>query len=169
MPAAAKLAERLCATLEEQHARTVALLAPLPEATLDAKGVVGEWSIKNVLAHLSAWELVVIQALPDRIATGKTPEVLATISANEDAWNEAQVAESEELSPADQIAELAWTRSLLTQYICSLDEATLGKRKPWDGWDGTIAEYILSAIGSHEQEHYEAIRAALARQPQPGR
>jgi DinB family protein len=155
-------AEQLCAMLEAQRHALLAALAGRSPQTLERAGVVGDWSIKNVLAHLAARELVVAQALPERLSTGKTPEVLATIAANEDAWNAAQVAEGEELSPGDQLAELGWTQSVLLQYVRSLDDATLERRRPWVGWEGTVAEYIADAIAHHEREHTEQISAALA-------
>jgi len=161
-PTSRSRAKQLCATLEEQRLALLAALAGQRPQTLERTGVVGDWSVKNVLAHLAAWELVVAQALPERLNTGKTPEVLATIIANEDAWNAAQVAEGEELSPEDQLAELEWTHSVLLQYVRSLDEATLERRQPWAGWEGTVAEYIVDAIALHEREHTEQIRAALA-------
>ena len=46
----------------------------LDEAALDRKGVIGDWSIKNVLAHIAAWEAWVVEALPTRMTTGATPE-----------------------------------------------------------------------------------------------
>jgi hypothetical protein len=156
-------AERLCAALDERRAALLATFADQPAETLDRAGMLGEWSIKNVLAHLAAWELVVVQVLPERIATGKTPGVLATIAANEDAWNAVQVAEGELLSPEDQLAELEWTHSVLAQYLLSLDDATLDRRAPWPGWGGTLAEYVLQAIADHDREHAEQIQVALAR------
>jgi DinB family protein len=161
--APAGLGERTCAALEAGRRALLELIASVPEAILDRKGVVGDWSIKNVLAHLAAWDLVVAQALPERLATGQTPEVLKLITADEDAWNALQVDEGEELTPEDQLAEFEWTRSVLLQYLRSLDDATLAKRAPWQGWDDTLAEYIMQGVGAHEHEHTEHIAAGLKR------
>ena len=38
------------------RAELLAAIGGLDEAALDRKGVIGEWSIKNVLAHIAAWE-----------------------------------------------------------------------------------------------------------------
>lgn len=163
MPTTTSIGERLCATLEQERAAFIATLSTHSDATLDRKGVVGEWSVKNVLAHLAAWELVVVQVLSERLETGKTPEVMATIAADMDAWNELQVAEVEELTPDDQLVEFEWTRSVLMQYLASLDDTALSKTKPWAGWDGTVAEYVLDAIAAHERAHAEQVAQGLAR------
>lgn len=46
----------IVARLEEERARLEALAASLPPALLAERGVVGEWSAKDVLAHLADWE-----------------------------------------------------------------------------------------------------------------
>src|SRR5579884_1468349 len=120
-------AERLCADLEQERADFLAALRGASVETLDRKSVVGAWSVKNVMAHLAAWELVVVQVLSERLETGKTPEVMATISADQDAWNALQVDEVEELTVDDQLTEFEWIRTVLLQYLSSLDDATLAK------------------------------------------
>ncbi|HEX6817639.1 MAG TPA: DinB family protein [Ktedonobacterales bacterium] len=162
MPTTVSLAERLCATLEQERADFMPALTAASAETLDRKGVVGQWSVKNVLAHLAAWELVAVQVLSERLETGQTPEIMSTISADMDAWNAMQVDEVEDLSPEDQLVEFEWTRSLLLQYLASLDDATLAKAKPWSGWDGTVAEYVLEAICAHERAHADQVLAGLA-------
>lgn len=48
------------------HEPLVALLAPLDEARMTESGVNGEWSVKDVLAHVTWWE----QHLLRRLRTG---------------------------------------------------------------------------------------------------
>lgn len=163
MPTSTSVGTQLVAALDEQRTALMSLLAGQPADALDRKGALGEWSIKNVLAHLAAWELTMVQALDERLIAGKEPEVLATIAANPDEWNAAEVAEGEYLSPEDQLAEFEWTHGVLVQYLRALDEATLAKTSPWPGWDGTVAEYIRSAIADHEREHVAQIRTALGK------
>jgi hypothetical protein len=89
--------------------------------------------------------------------------VLEEIEGDWAAWNAAQSAESEYLAPEDQIVEWDWARTVLVQYLRDLDEATLTRAHPWDGWDGTVAEYVTDAIARREREQFDAIQAALAR------
>ena len=137
-------------------------IAGLDEAALDRKGIVGAWSIKNVLAHIAAWEAWVVQALPARLADGRTPEHLRARLVDEDASNAEEVAEREELTPGEQLMELERTREALLDYLRSLDSATLVERRGlWEDWDGTLSEYVLAALGDHEQEHITELRAAV--------
>ena len=155
--------DTLTASLEAQQKEIDQRLTGLPEAVLDQKGAVGEASIKNILAQLTAWELVVVQALLEGIETGVRSPVLGEIEGDWAAWSAAQSAESEYLTPEDQIVEWDWARTVLLQYLRDLDEATLTRAHPWDGWDGTVAEYVTDAISQREREQFDAIQAALAR------
>jgi hypothetical protein len=155
--------DALIASLEAQRKEIERRLTSLPEAALDQKGVVGEASIKNILAQLTAWELVVVQALLEGLETGVRSPVLGEIERDWAAWSAAQSVESEYLTPEDQIVEWNWARSVLLQYLRDLDEATLTRTHPWDGWDGTVAEYVTDAIARREREQFDAILVALAR------
>ena len=150
------------ADLARTRAALLDVIAGLDEAALDRKGVVGEWSIKNVLAHIAAWEAWVIQALPVRLATGKTPgDFLARVQ-DEDRFNAEEVAEREELTPGEQLMELERTRAELLAYVAGLDAAALERAHPWDTWAGTLPEYLLAALRDHEDEHIEDLRTAAA-------
>lgn len=149
--------------LNRARAALLDAIAGLDEAALDRKGMVGEWSIKNVLAHIAAWEGWLVQTLPARLATGEIPEALRAPAADEDRWNAEQVAEREELTPDEQLMELERARDALVTYLRTLDEATLERPRPWPRWQGTLREFFLRAIRDHEQEHLDDLRAAAAR------
>jgi hypothetical protein len=151
------------AELSRTRAELLGAIAGLDEATLDHKGVVGEWSIKNVLAHIAAWEDWVVQALPVRVSTGVTPDDFRQRAEDEDRFNAEEVAEREELTPDEQLMELERTRAELLDYLGSLDAATLARTHLWDTWERTLPEYVLESLRDHEAEHVEALRAASVR------
>ena len=152
--------------LAELHAARTELLAPLngmDEAKLERPGALGAWSVKNVLAHLAAWEDWVVQALPVRMATGTTPPEFRARVADEDQFNALGVAERAELTPSEQLMELERVRAELLRYVHTLPPADLARRQPWPEWAGTLPEYRLVALGQHERDHAAALRAALPR------
>jgi hypothetical protein len=149
--------------LERTRAALLDALAGLDEASLDCKGIVGEWSIKNALAHIAAWEAWVVQALPARLAVGKTPADFLARVRDEDRFNAEEVAEREELTPSEQLIELERTREALLAELRGLDAAAWERRNPWDTWEGTLAEYLRASLMDHEQEHIEELRAAAER------
>jgi DinB superfamily len=150
------------AELGRTRAELLGAIAGIDEAALDRKGVAGDWSIKNVLAHIAAWETWVVQTLAIRMATGATPEDFRQRTADEDRFNAEEVAEREELTPDEQIMELERTRAELLAYVHGLDAGMLERQHPWDTWAGTLPEYLLVALRDHEAEHVEELRAAAA-------
>ena len=152
---------RALAELSRTRDALLAAISGLDESALDRKGVVGDWSIKNVLAHIAAWEAWVVQALPARMTTGATPEDFRQRAEDEDRFNAEEVAEREELTPDEQLMELERTRAELLAYVGGLDAAALARKQPWDSWAGTLPEYLLAALCDHEAEHVETLRAAV--------
>ena len=151
------------AELGRTRAELLAAIGGLDEAALDRKGVVGDWSVKNVLAHIAAWEAWVVEALPARMTTGATPQDFRQRAEDEDRFNAEEVAEREELTPDEQLMELERIRAELLAYLRGLAAAALELEHPWDSWEGTLPEYLLEALRDHEAEHVEALRAASAR------
>src|SRR3974377_1660914 len=99
--------------LEAERARLLAPTAPYADGMLARKGTVGDWSIKDVLAHLSGWERIVVQITPERLETGQQSPLIVAMHMDEDGWNARQVAESAALSAAEQVAELGAARQAL--------------------------------------------------------
>ena len=146
--------------LARTRAELLAALGGLDEAALDRKGVVGDWSVKNVLAHIAAWEAWVVEVFPARMTTGTTPEDFRQRAADEDRFNAEEIAEREELTPDEQLMELERTRAELLAYVRSLDADVLERTQPWDSWEGSLPEYLLEALRDHEAEHVAVLRAA---------
>jgi hypothetical protein len=148
--------------LNHTRAELLDAIHGIDQATLDRKGVLGAWSIKNMLAHIAAWEAWVVQALPARLASGTTPPDLAQRLVDEDASNAEEVAEREELTPDEQLMELERNRTELLAFLRGLDEVTLKRPNPWDTWPRTLPEYLLDALRDHEAEHIADLRSAAA-------
>ena len=45
-------------TIQTERARFEALIAPLSEAQLCSPTLDGQWSIKDIMAHIAEWELI---------------------------------------------------------------------------------------------------------------
>lgn len=150
------------AVIEELTARRQALLESivgLSDDQLDRKGIVGDWSIKNAVAHLVAWEEVVVRITPERARTRVKPAELQEINADEDGYNARVVASREALTPQEQLVQFAEARAKLIALIQALGDEALARSNPWPEWQGTLGAYFIAAVGDHESEHAEAIAA----------
>jgi uncharacterized protein (TIGR03083 family) len=149
--------------LEELAASRATLLASfagLSDEQLARKSTIGEWSIKDALGHVAAWESMVTGFLPQRLDTGTFPALAVLRELGDDPINAIEVAEREALSPREQLEELDQARTRLVASIRALGDTTLARTRPWPEWEGTLAAYIVESICGHEREHTEAIRAA---------
>lgn len=153
----------LFSEMERERRTLLDVISGLDEDLMNRKDIVGDWSIKNLLAHFAGWESWLIQVLPGLLANGEIPEPLRNAAVDEDAWNAMQVIEREELTPGEQVIELERTRAALIEYLHSLDEATLTRPQPWPRWKGTLTGYIFAVTRDHEAAHRKILQAALER------
>jgi DinB family protein len=158
------LTTELVAALDGPHAALRETLAVCPAAVLDRKGVVGRWSIKNVLAHLVTWQSLVVDSLPGRITTAVVPKVFTMPPAERFAFLVERIGERDALSPQQQIVELERTHRRVDGFIRSLGDDLLAQDHIWPEWPGTLAAY-LAGLGSIEQAALDRIRTGLQRLP----
>lgn len=151
----------LIATLDHERGLLLDAVKKVPDEALTLKGVVGTWSIKNVLAHLADQERLVSRVLPQRLATGITPEIVSIINADADAWNAKQIEASEHFTFSEQLKQLEQARQALVQVLSNVGEEVLNRQHPWPEWEGTVAEYIIQVVVEHEREHRKAMLARL--------
>ncbi|HYW26731.1 MAG TPA: maleylpyruvate isomerase N-terminal domain-containing protein [Terriglobales bacterium] len=99
MPHEGGAAERVLRRLDAGWAAFGESYAGLPDALLLVPGVVGDWSVKDVLAHVSAWEEEAIAHLPVIAAGGRPPRYAA--SGGIDAFNARTAERRRDLSLGD--------------------------------------------------------------------
>jgi hypothetical protein len=138
-----------------------ALLAPLIETQMTAPDVNDGWSVKDNLAHLSAWHKRVIQLLNATMQGIPLPDPTPDMTTDE--VNAQFYQENRGRSLQDVHAEFRVTY----QQVCDAVQAisTEDLNKPLDWLDGrSVGEYIPVNTYEHYQEHTDIIEAWLKRQ-----
>lgn len=97
--------------------------AGLSETRLTEPGVTGDWSVKDVIAHVSTWEGEALTYLPVIAAGGATPRYAAV--GGIDAFNAQTHERNRELSLADVLRQQADTHRRLTAYLEEVPEELL--------------------------------------------
>jgi hypothetical protein len=114
--------------LEEKLARAWGELmqsyAGLPEAQMVESGVVGDWSVKDVLAHVTTWEEEALKHLP-HILVGETPPRYSVTYGGLDAFNALMTARKRELPLDEVLRQLDETHGWLVAYIRDAPEEML--------------------------------------------
>ncbi len=141
--------------LRQARQTLVAALDRLPPDAMLRPGVVGLWSIKDILAHLCAWESELITAL-SRL-DNQMPEMMKIEDIND--WNEEQY-HLNAPRPLDVVLEdFEGVHKHLLQAVLALDEKTLSDPRKFHWMEGEPLAYLVAESASwHEQEHAEQIQ-----------
>lgn len=165
--------DELLATLRAERAGWEALLEEVGTARLAAPGVAGDWSVKDVLAHLAAYQ----RAWGARLrwaATGVPPttrEMFDVDSLPEDAgtWTEDQqnaAIHAQYASLAAPVVLAMWRETFdrLTEGVAALPEEDLTTpgRFPWAD-HRPLAEALAGDTYRHARGHAADVRVWLGR------
>ena len=108
--------EQLLKKIDTPWAALRASYAGLNEAQLAQPGVTGDWSVIDILAHVSAWENEALTHLP-HILEGKRPPKYSDLYGGIDAFNALKVRQSRAVSPAEVLARVEATHRQLVDYL----------------------------------------------------
>jgi hypothetical protein len=108
----AQLLERL----EAAWQAFLASYAGLPAARLTEPGVAGDWSVKDVIAHVTTWEQEALAHLPTILAGGAPPRYAAQYGGL-DAFNALMAARWRDLSLPDVLRRQDETHRRLLEFI----------------------------------------------------
>jgi DinB superfamily len=148
--------ERLLGQLDSAWTALADSYAGLPEARLVQPGVVDDWSVKDIVAHVTTWEQEALEHLPLIIAGGTPPRYAA--QGGIDAFNDRATRAGRRLSLAEVLRRRDQTHARLVEFVRGQPAATFGGRTR------ARRRLRLDTYG-HYPEHTAAIRAWRGRGP----
>jgi hypothetical protein len=148
--------ERLVQRIDIAWADFQESYAGLPDARLTEPGVVGEWSVKDILAHVTTWEAEAIKHLPLIIAGGRPPRYVTY--GGLDAFNEMMTERKRGLSLSEVQQRLQETHHRLIDFV---------RRAPAEQLvsESRFRRRLRLDTYSHYPIHAAAIRAWREQQP----
>ena len=155
--------EELLAGLQEEYRNWLALLDEIGEERMDRPGVAGDWSIKDVVAHLTGWRRRTVGRLR-AVARGEAEPPLPWPPElkSDDEINDWIYRESRDKTVRDVLDESDAVFQQMVTAIKGIPEETLAdaSRLPW--MEGqTISAAVF--FGHFHEEHEADMRAWLAR------
>lgn len=117
-PRADRVLDQLSAAWTDFHTS----YAGLDDTTLLVPGVCGDWSIRDLIAHVTWWDQESIDHLPITFAYGRLPRYSQQYGGI-DAFNALKTREKASLSLDEVRAEAAATHQRLLDYLLGLDPA----------------------------------------------
>lgn len=155
--------EKLLETIEQRWDELRASVKGLSDEEMQAPGVVGDWSVKDILAHVTTWEEEALKHLPE-IAAGKPQQRYKDVYGGLDAFNALKFEENQKRPLAEVRARLTETHRQLLDYLETVPDELLHSRERFRTrlrWD-TYSHYPLHAA------HISEWRAKFKRDQGPG-
>ena len=156
----------LLAVINQTWADLNEIIAGLNEEQLhDAGAMNNGWRYKDIMAHVSAWEMLAM----DRINAAQTGESLKFIIIESDNFadnfNADIYAKNKDRALAEIVKDFHKTHGEFVTQIEGLDEAVLPEKLPFD-WAGNLTYQVLISANTHwhYNEHIEASEKWLANQ-----
>jgi hypothetical protein len=143
-------------TLSAARADLMDALNGLSPDQMIQPGVTGIWSVKDILAHLVAWEAEVVTAL-NQAQNRHTPSIIAIEDIDE--WNEEQYHTNIARPFQAILSDFAGVHKMLCHMVEDYDERALtdSRRYPW--MEGEPLSFLIEDnVILHEQEHAAEIR-----------
>jgi uncharacterized protein (TIGR03083 family) len=143
--------DELLAVLETARARLDGALDGLEPDELTVPGPVGEWSVKDVLAHITAWDVDLLTNLGN-FKRGQKPGRTAWDSSGIQAQNTAWYAELQDRPLERVVADFDGVHEQLLRQVRGLTDAEL--EAPADWLQGRpLFQYFVDHVVTHENEH----------------
>lgn len=135
------------------HQTVLTTLDSVPMTEWETGGVCGVWSVKNIVAHLTAYEWLLAEVLETYVDTIPTPLLDELIGGG--AFNDDQVAQRQSLSPADTLAEYKAGQAKVMAVIARISADSLRQPGtiPWYGPAYAIDDLIVYNYYGHKREH----------------
>jgi len=150
--------EELLGRLEEERVNLFRAIEGLEEGEMTLPGVEGEWSVKDLLGHIAAWEREE-RLVAQRIAEEDAPRFDYYIDPRDEwrEWNAREVERRRGLPWSDILEELTREHDKFKEMVERLSEERLGRKAtaPW-GWETTVEELIRVQY-QHERGHAKSI------------
>lgn len=151
----------LRALLQRQHANLLDGIGGLHEETVTRTPVCGEWSVRDLLAHVLAWDEYTLAVMRHRL-NPKLAELAHWQGETQEAINARIHAEAAELGMIEILDALATVHRRTLHTFDQLDDASLRQEGDYAGGRTGALSGFLFEMAHHTAEHAAQIWAARA-------
>jgi len=154
--------------MQSERANLESLIAPLSDEQMCLPALDGQRSVKDVLAHIAAWERRCVDWIKAGLR-GETPSLPEAGYGWEDIdrLNEKTFQENRERPLQEVLADSHQAYKLLLAEVQGLSEADLiePQRFAWTEGRTSLVPYVAANSYEHYDEHAEQIRERIENQP----
>ncbi len=145
--------------LQEGHVRFLEAIDGLSDEQMQTSGVVGEWSVKDILTHLSLCEAELIKMLWE-LRQGQTPSYPTLNDQDVDRQNEKWFRENKSRPLERVLADFHAVRKQTIRQVERFTDSELTDPRRYPVLGGEpLEEWIAGDSYRHEAEHEAQVRA----------
>jgi hypothetical protein len=155
--------EDLLDRLDDTRERLLMALEALPDEALIVPGVIGRWSIADLLSILTAWDAEVVTGLM-RLNQGRVPERLLAAVGNPDAYNAGRFQDAQGRDLDAIFEDFQSARLHLEEWIGELTERALTNPRHYKTLNGVaLGQIIAQATYEHEARYLPFLQSFAER------
>ena len=145
--------------LERSHLTVFQTIDDLPEVEWDIPGACGKWAVKDIIAHLTSYEHVMVDTLNTFLGSAPSANVLKFIK-DRAAFNNAEV-EARQYHTAQQVEDEYNDTQLQSSGLLAQIPKEIVQQigtMPWYGSEHSLANFV-KMVYEHTREHCDQIVA----------
>lgn len=147
--------------LKYGHATVMSTIKGLSEEHWDTPGVCGAWSVREIMAHLTSFEHVLVDVLNSLLDSETSTAVLDDFCHDPLRFNDEEVSKRRGQSPAATLAEYKDTQA---QTMALLQRIAPERRRQtgllaWYGAEYDLEDFLVYSFYGHKREHCAQIAA----------
>jgi hypothetical protein len=156
--------DNLLEMLEDEREKFLDTIDGLTEEQLQIPGVIGEWSTKDIIAHLCFWEAELVKLLW-QVRQGQKPTSAQLLRVPVDALNEKWFQETHSRPLERVLSDYSAVRKQTIRRLDGFSDRELNDPKRY-GWlnNQPLWEWIAEDSFQHESEHRSQIREWRSKQ-----
>jgi uncharacterized protein (TIGR03083 family) len=147
----------LLAAIVQARAELDAAIAGLTPDQMLAPGACGDWSVKDVLAHVTAWQVNLLTNL-FKAQRGQKPGRMKWTDAEIEAQNQKWYREYSDRPLDNVLADYHGVHKQMLRVVEGLSDAQLAAPDPW-GQGKPLFSFFQDFGAEHEVEHLPDLRA----------
>lgn len=148
--------QMLAGQLNDARERIINSYAGLTDEEMDQPGVAGDWSVRDILAHIAAWDreqTTAYRAMLD----GERPDFLDLDLDGIEAFNQQHHERMDGMSVNDVVAEFLAAREEMLVLLREVDNTALFAPAPGDEHADLSIAACISVSVNHDEEHAEMV------------
>lgn len=156
--------------LKYAHSHVIDSITGIEEPDWETPGVVGFWSVKDLIAHLASFEWVLVEVLNSFLGGGETPTLDELLKGGQ-YFNDSQVPMRAEMTPGEVWEEYVEAQRQVMERLDDIPPASWRQvgALPWYGAEYDLEDLVVYQYYGHKREHSGQINLYRDRLREMGR